>query len=472
MEKSVVKNSGTAKASPNASAGFSTRCRMASAVRVGAWNIGLLLFGVVGLSVAGEAWLRLTKPFMVTNFEWWFVEGVGRLFVPGSEARITDKQYFWTVSTVNALGFMDRPPPPGPQQGCHVTVIGDSFVAARQIAHVDKLHVVLETEAAKTLPHLGITTSAFGMPGTGQVAQLAFYDNYARPLKPRVLVLVFVGNDFADNSPTLKALSIRTMAGGRSAGGGDPQRQPWVAAYPGPAGGFVLRPPDAGYALARGAPHSHRDTFLGTYLGWLPEDLHWSAVRLVRKSWFVQSVRVRMAARKETERAETRNLLDLRTDARKWPDYQRLLDASPITEVDLIGRAFAAATLAPIYEEALALTGFGLDQFKVRVERDGVRLLILATHHMKRYGERPVARLAALAAARGVPVIDQHDYIARQGAEPFVDANWPTDRHWNEAGHRWAAEAMLEYLAGNEEVCLPADRVPHAELPGAQLTRS
>ena len=448
------------------------RRRGVAALKIGAWNIGLLLLGVIGLALAGEAWLRLTKPFMFGGSTKWFAEGVGQLFLPGSETRATDGRHFWTVSTVNALGFVDRPVPPGPQPGCHVTVIGDSFVTARQVAHADKLHVVLETEAAKALPHLGITTSAFGVPGTGQVAQLAFYDNYARPLAPRVLVLVFVGNDFADNSPTLKALSIRSMTAGpgRSRGGGDPQRQPWVAAYPDQAGGFALRPPDPDYRRGRGGAYPQRATFLGTYLGWMPEGLHQSAVRLIRKSWFVKSLRLRLRASEEAERSATWDLLDLRPDARQWPDYQRLLEARPITEVDLIGRAFAADALAPIYEEALALTGFGLDQFKTRVERDGVRLLILATHHMRRYGERPFARLTALAAARDVPVIDQHAYIVRQGAEPFADANWPSDWHWNEAGHRWAGQAMLEYLARNEEVCLPADRAPGAE--PAQPTRS
>lgn len=434
------------------------RRRATAALKVGAWNIGLLLFALAGLALAAETWLRATKPFMFDGSKKRFVEGVGPLFLPGSETRATDGRHFWTVSTVNALGFVDRPPPPEPQPGCHVTVIGDSFVTARQVAHADKLHAVLETEAAQALPQLGITTSAFGMPGTGQVAQLAFYDNYARPLAPRVLVLVFVGNDFADNSPTLKALSIRSMAAqpGRGRGGGDPQRQPWIAAYPNQAGGHVLRPPDPAYASGQGASSPPRATFLGTYLGWMPEGLRQPAVRLIRKSWFVKRLRVRLRAAAEAERARTWDLLDSRLDARQWPDYQRLLEARPITEVDLIGRAFAAEKLAPVYEEALALTGFGLNEFKTRTERDGVRLLILATHHMRRYGERPLARLAALAAARDIPVIDQYDYIARQGAKPFAAANWPSDWHWNEAGHRWAAEAVLEYLAEHENVCRAA----------------
>ena len=60
--------------------------------------------------------------------------------------------------------------------------------------------------------------------------------------------------------------------------------------------------------------------------------------------------------------------------------------------------------------------------------------------------------MSEMAAERGIPVIDQGDYIRRQGAE-LHDANWAHDAHWNPTGHRWAAEALLEYLSGTEGVC-------------------
>jgi hypothetical protein len=40
--------------------------------------------------------------------------------------------------------------------------------------------------------------------------------------------------------------------------------------------------------------------------------------------------------------------------------------------------------LAPIFREALAFTGFALDQFQERTHRDGFNLLTLATQTMKR----------------------------------------------------------------------------------------
>lgn len=424
------------------------RRNAAKALRIAAWNIALAAFALAALALGGEAWLRLTKPFMFNSAQKEFVAGVGPMFAPGSEVRLTDGRFFWTVSTVNDWGFVDRPPrtnpPPGPQTpGCHVTLIGDSFVVARQVPIADKLHVRLEA----ALGHRGVTTSAFGLPSTGQINQLPLYDHYARRLSPRVLVLVFVGNDFADNSPTLKALSARGPLGG------DPRRQPWLTAVRDAHGGFVLRPPHPVYALPNpGASPPESATFLGRHLDWLPEAVGAPLLRNIRRSWFVKWLRVRLRQKAESERSETRDLLQGRSELLLWPDYERLREAHPITEADLMGRAFASVRLAPIYREALALTSFGVDQFQARAERDGVKLLILATHDVKRYGARVFARLAALAAARDIPVIDQADYIERQGALA-TDARWPTDAHWNAAGHRWAAEALVEHFSQNEGIC-------------------
>ena len=62
------------------------------------------------------------------------------------------------------------------------------------------------------------------------------------------------------------------------------------------------------------------------------------------------------------------------------------------------------------------------------------------------------ARVSEVAASQGIPVVDQADYIVRQGARP-EDAHWPADVHWNPDGHHWAAEALLEYLAQRPHLC-------------------
>ena len=111
-------------------------------------------------------------------------------------------------------------------------------------------------------------------------------------------------------------------------------------------------------------------------------------------------------------------------------------------------RLFREGNASPFYKEALAFTAFGLDEFKDRAERDGAALVILATHRVSYFGGGAFARMNELAAARGIPVIDQAGVISRQGAN-LRDARWARDDHWNPAGHRWAAKALLAYLKRN-----------------------
>ena len=98
-----------------------------------------------------------------------------------------------------------------------------------------------------------------------------------------------------------------------------------------------------------------------------------------------------------------------------------------------------------------AATGIALDRFKERTDRDGAALAILATH-ARRFAGNWFTRLHALADARGIPLIDQYEHIARRGGR-VEDAQFPHDYHWSPTGHQWAAEALLEFLKRNRSIC-------------------
>ena len=200
------------------------------------WNAALLAAGLALTAAAGELYLRATRPFTGSSVPRHFVPEVGYIYQPGVDIRHTNHIDFWTIQRTNSLGFADREPidPARAAAGCHVTAIGDSFVAALEVPIDDKFHVRLEALARRALPHLDVTTSAFGLGAIAPVNALAFWDHYARRLHPRLLVLVLSVNDLWGNSPLLSALESRW----------DPDHLPFVSVRRAENGTLELLAPD------------------------------------------------------------------------------------------------------------------------------------------------------------------------------------------------------------------------------------
>ena len=350
------------------------------ALRLACWNALLLMAGLALIVIVGEVWIRLTTPFMTEGKTFTFVPKVGVLYEPHTEVRVTNRIDFWSASRANRWGFLDREPIGFERaaESCHVAMIGDSFVAAEHVPVSGKFHVRLEELAARQLPHLDVTTSAFGIAETGQIAQIPYYDEFARHLRPKLVVLVFVRNDFRDNVP-LNPVKLRRH----------------VSAQRGGDGALILRPPDPDYEF--------------------PEPgLARRLMNVARISWFAQWVDAKMDS----------------TMGRLWRD-----PPEPVG-----------------FRDVQDFTGFALDRFKERADRDGASLAILASHTMRREEDGLFERLSAMAGERGIPVIGQHDHILRRGGS-HKDARWTHDHHWSPTGHQWAAEALLEYLKQNQDVC-------------------
>ena len=420
------------------------------ALRLVAGNAVVLLGLLLLAGVAGEVFLRLTTPFVANRLPLRFVPGVGLLGEPDAEVRWTDGLDFWTTSSTNRLGFLDREPPADEDRpaGCHLTLIGDSFVEAKQVPLAAKAQVRLEELAARDLPAAALTTSAFGLGGTGQVAQLALYDHYARKIGPQVIALSFYWNDFADNSVAVTATHR----------GFDPERMPFVTAVRGPGGGrgpsFRLRPPHPEALRDRWRRSSGLSGSLAGALrrGW--EQVRGASLLLDRlHGTAVAALGARVAANRVV-RGEA-----LGRDPRYAPGLAGLPpDAArldlPLVLAQALGEPEGKRPAA--VAEAVAATAFALDEFRARAARDGAVLLLFATHALREF-PGPFETLSALAAERDLPVVDQYDYIVRRkGRERLPEAAYPNDGHWTPLGHRWAAEALLEYLREHPEVCAGA----------------
>ena len=402
------------------------------ALRLVGWNALFLVAGLVLIGVVGEMYFRLRAPFVENDRPYGWTPNVGGIFVPNAEVRHTNGLDFWTESRTNSLGFVDREPI-GIERAatsCHIAMFGDSYVEAPEVSIANKFQVRLEELATRELRHLDVTTSAFGLSGAGQINQLAYYDEFARHLRPTLLVLVFVYNDFMNNAPILEGLHR----------GIDPDRLPEVSATRGADGTITLRPPHPYSPDSRlAAPPRHtrvtdRLTDMSPFANWLDAKL------------------------RSSDDTDPELVAQVALLSRRSPGYAALLDGWRPTTREGINDPFRfAQNLLAVYEDALDFTAFALDQFRERADRDGAALVILSSHTMGTRGDLAFDRMTALAKSRDIPVIDQYDYILRSGAGPR-DAQWAHDVHWNIAGHQWAAEALIEYLKENQEICTTRKR--------------
>ena len=374
------------------------------------WNVLFLSLGASLILIDWETWLYSRAPFTEVRWPRHFEPGVGLLFEPGAEVRWTNHVDFWVAQRANRWGFLDREPPTPEQaaQTCHIAIIGDSFVEAKEVPVADKFQVRLEELAARALPRLNIAASAYGRSATGQINQLPFYDAYARLLRPKLVVLVFVRNDFKDNH--------RLFAG--IIKGWDPDKSPYVVAEKTATGAIALRPPDPAWRLVDADPEE-----------------------------------VSLAAR-GLPPAQRRGPKALRVEilARR-PRYQSIIEASmPVLRL----RSILPDPPTPLSMEALEFTAFALDEFQRRVAADGALLWLLLVsggkfHSIGDASDPLRVIVEDLAEARGIPVVSMRDYLVRQGRNPREGTY--SDGHWTPTGHRWAAEALLERLRQRPEVC-------------------
>ncbi len=140
---------------------------------------------IIVFFVAGEIYLRATIPFTESNNVFTVDPNIGNSYKPGAELRATNHVDFWTVSTINSLGFVDREPMlPKDDDTFRIVIIGDSYVEAVQVDMQDKFSVLLETRLRQRFPDRPIDVVAMGIAGTGQVNQLAYLETYAELLRP------------------------------------------------------------------------------------------------------------------------------------------------------------------------------------------------------------------------------------------------------------------------------------------------
>jgi hypothetical protein len=345
-------------------------------------SAALLAIGFIG----GEAYLRGSGMFPVSHIRWVgrFVDQVGFTFEPGETIKWTNGTDFWAAERVNSLGFVDREPVlPKPPGMFRILLVGDSFVEAVQVSIAQKLQTLLTTDLKQRFPGGDFDTIALGYSGTGQSNQLPFYERNRRDFKPDLVILLFVANDFANNSNLLESLRY----------GYHPDHPPLLFMRAGEGQACERLPIDAGF---------------GRYL--LAGDLAGRAKQLRALS------------------------ADIDRDLRGWT-----------TADDLDGMFYRKGPLPPAFEAAVASTRCAFAEWKKLAKQDGFKLLVAS--HVK--GEQ-LNRLQQITRDLGLPLIDLDREFSKKPDPALV--HFRRDSHWSPTGHRWAADAILNYLADNEYV--------------------
>lgn len=410
-------------------------------------RIFISIISLVILLGGGELFLRLKYPFNKTVSISKFDKRYGWNFKPGSIVQLTNHVDFWTSTNVNSIGFLDHEPPDIHHPGIHrIIFMGDSIVEAAQVPIEKKCHVLFETMANRTISGQRFDTVALGYSGTGQANQLPFYDVFARPLHPDVIILVFVSNDFANNSAVLE--SVRN--------GWHPLHPPRLFfQYDKTAGSYIPIPIDLLWFTYTLPPLEGECPQSGEVVSFLKDGsylFNWFLVGLLKTS-HNQKVREWANRLNGNPPSLARIYLHRMTEIERLKGFEGIFQDWKQEEID-IDAIFATEKLPHVCEEAVSSTGYALDEFQARSQRDGFKLIILAAENLSTmYNNRRklYTRLTTLAFDRGIPVIDMYEYISSKGGS-VANTHFRLDNHWNEQGHQWAAEAVLQYYQTHPEI--------------------
>jgi hypothetical protein len=399
------------------------------------------------LALSGEAFLRWRSRGVDPGGASRLHPVAGVTYAPGTVVSWTNHVDFWTWQAVNRDGFLDREPDCEPGVSCRIVLVGDSFVEASQVELADKVQIRLEGLLRAARPQAPGRVHAYGFSGTGQAAQLGFYEAFIRRLRPDLVILVLVINDFADNSALLTALR----------NGWDPARGPRPLALRDPALGT--------YALTAVAQdwEAHKLTPPPVVPGDPALSTLYGASRLYR--WLVPHLAKTFGRPRHVFSGEDHPAGDQTPEyvrqLRGRPEFAGLFDQGetpPELTFERLDMDYLRPELAPLFEEGLQATAFALDRWVELSRRDGFRLAAFLTHCLAGPARD---RFTALLEQRGIPFAEQNAFLRRNGVDP-ASLIFQYDAHWNATGHRTAALALAEFILGRD-LCgdAPPGSPPH-----------
>jgi hypothetical protein len=379
--------------------------------------------------------LRIRYPFAENTWPGTVDPDVGLRFVADAEIQRTNLFDFAQCQRTNSLGFLDREPrelAPGEQR---IVVLGDSFVEAVQVPVAAKVHVRLEAELRQR--GVPVATQGFGMSGAGTSTELGYWRALARPLRPALVVVLFVYNDFANNAPLLE--SVRNGWHHQHA------PRPYFTLVGDAVQWQPIDPDWENYILYR--PRRAEPPLLSSVLGW-SRLFQWTAASV---NWIAGTD----IERNDLDQHD--RLLHLRADLQLRPRFEGWQHPD---DLDLDGMV-AASDPPPAFRDAVRLTEHTLAVLRDEVRADGARLLVVLADNLIGPPE-PNPRGRALLTRGwlelaepicrnlGINTVDLHAAFTERGV--IGRTHYARDRHWNELGHATAATVVAEHVVAHPEL--------------------
>lgn len=374
------------------------------------WRTKVLILFLSVLFSIGLAEFAVRLLFKVTDVPFMFWDPlIGPRRTPNQSGRYLfgkeiDSRYRFNSQGWNSLHEYIGNKPKGTRRVC---LIGDSFVEALSV-DVDKT-MAADAEKIMSRPDRPVEWYAFGNSGWGTSHEYLAFHHYALDFKPDAVVLLFICNDPGDTSPYLT------------------RQEPWMAKFSLDDNGNPLYSPPAEY------------------------------VPSAMKRWFARSALVRYLMIQKglfTPRATVpTGQMSVREFAGTGKDDSG--DLSPQQRVDksweLIGKLLDKTRRECEARGAVFLLVFQGHRWEIEAAATGKTYMAPAKEvdpycQNERINDMGRQYLEPLAKKLGLNYLDLTDSMTAGVKIAGKRHNYSDDAHFNELGHRIAAEAISQKL--------------------------
>lgn len=166
-----------------------------------------IVLSIVITMVALEAWLTHAQ-INAKSYDR-YIPGKGSTYMPGAYYRHTKEGF--SEGYINSHGFRDYERTyEKPGNTFRILVLGDSYVEALQVALQDSFPAISETRLNGNSTSVKFEVLNLGQSGFGTADEYMRYLNFGVKYSPDLVILAFLtGNDILDNSKILSRGSIR-----------------------------------------------------------------------------------------------------------------------------------------------------------------------------------------------------------------------------------------------------------------------